>query len=135
MGHALRKLRHFDQAAEAIRTALLLVPRRAASRTALAFTLHCQVRQALLVTRCVASATQQHLLDLVTNSHLYASLSYEDVVTRGWALLQGKLMEAIEEYHKALALRPEDSFAAEMLSVALREVVPYPDDMGIALGP
>ena len=44
-------------------------------------------------------------------------------------------MDAIEEYHKALALRPEDSFAAEMLSVALREVVPYPDDMGIALGP
>lgn len=44
-------------------------------------------------------------------------------------------MEAIEEYHKALALRPEDAFAAEMLGVALREVVPYPDDMGIALGP
>ena len=49
--------------------------------------------------------------------------------------LQGRLMEAIEEYHKALALRPEDAFAAEMLGVALREVVPYPDDMGIALGP
>ena len=44
MGHALRRLRHFDRSAEAIRTALLLVPGRAASRTALAFTLHCQAR-------------------------------------------------------------------------------------------
>lgn len=54
---------------------------------------------------------------------------------KNYFMPQGKVMDAIEEYHKALALRPEDSFAAEMLSVALREAVPYPDDMGIAFGP
>ena len=68
-------------------------------------------------------------------SHRGAALQHKRLKPAADDSLQGKLMEAIEEYHKALALRPEDAFAAEMLGVALREVVPYPDDMGIALGP
>ena len=35
--------------------------------------------------------------------------------------LAGNLEEAIENYHKALGLRPEDSFAADMLAVAVEE--------------
>ena len=39
--------------------------------------------------------------------------------------LQGDLQQAIEDYHKALGLRPEDTFTAEMLAVALQdEAVP-----------
>lgn len=35
--------------------------------------------------------------------------------------IQGSLEEAIENYHKALGLRPEDSFTADMLTAALQE--------------
>lgn len=38
---------------------------------------------------------------------------------------QGDLQQAIEDYHKALGLRPEDTFTAEMLAAALQdEAVP-----------
>ena len=35
--------------------------------------------------------------------------------------LQGKLALAISNYHKALGLRADDTFAADLLGVALRE--------------
>lgn len=35
--------------------------------------------------------------------------------------MQGKLALAISNYHKALSLRTDDAFAAEMLAAALRE--------------
>lgn len=35
--------------------------------------------------------------------------------------LQGNLTEAIDNYHIALGSRPEDTFTAEMLTVALHE--------------
>ncbi|KAL0042944.1 hypothetical protein WJX79_004643 [Trebouxia sp. C0005] len=39
--------------------------------------------------------------------------------------LKGDLQQAIEDYHKALGLRPEDTFTAEMLAIALQdEAVP-----------
>ena len=34
---------------------------------------------------------------------------------------QGDLQQAIEDYHKALGLRPEDTFTAEMLAIALQD--------------
>ena len=41
------------------------------------------------------------------------------------AVVQGDLQQAIEDYHKALGLRPEDTFTAEMLAIALQdEAVP-----------
>ncbi len=43
------------------------------------------------------------------------------------------MVEAIEEYHRALAVRPGDAFAMEMLSVALVDACPYQDDMGLSL--
>ena len=40
-------------------------------------------------------------------------------------VLQGDLRQAVEDYHKALGLRPEDTFTAEMLAIALQdEAVP-----------
>ncbi|CAM9804153.1 unnamed protein product, partial [Phaeothamnion confervicola] len=48
----------------------------------------------------------------------------------GMALhMQGpsRLQEAIEQYHRALALRPDDTFAADMLAKALKEAVSLPD--------
>lgn len=39
--------------------------------------------------------------------------------------VQGELSTAIEHYHKALGLRPDDTFASEMLTQALQdEAVP-----------
>jgi anaphase-promoting complex subunit 6 len=35
--------------------------------------------------------------------------------------LQGDLVSAIENYHIALGIRPEDTFTAEMLTAALQE--------------
>lgn len=35
--------------------------------------------------------------------------------------LQGDLLPAIEHYHRALALRPDDAFAMEMLTAALKD--------------
>ncbi|EIE23608.1 TPR-like protein [Coccomyxa subellipsoidea C-169] len=35
--------------------------------------------------------------------------------------LQGRMQEAIDNYHKALSLRPDDTFTAEMLTVAVEE--------------
>lgn len=35
--------------------------------------------------------------------------------------LMGSSGAAVEHYHKALALRPDDAFAAEMLGLALQE--------------
>ncbi len=43
LGHALRRQRRYDDAAEALHTALQLAPGRGATRTALAFTLQLQV--------------------------------------------------------------------------------------------
>jgi hypothetical protein len=37
------------------------------------------------------------------------------------ASLQGDVRGAIEQYHSALALRPDDPFTSEMLSTALQE--------------
>ena len=34
---------------------------------------------------------------------------------------QGRMQEAIDNYHKALSLRPEDTFTAEMLTAAVEE--------------
>lgn len=39
-----------------------------------------------------------------------------------WGTLAGDLDSAIEGYHRALALRPDDTFSSEMLSKALNEV-------------
>lgn len=59
----------------------------------------------------------------------YAEVSAAaSVIRKGWNLsfaAQGDLQQAIEDYHKALGLRPEDTFIAEMLAVALQdEAVP-----------
>lgn len=35
--------------------------------------------------------------------------------------LQGELAQAILYYHKCLAVKPEDTFADEMLTLAMRE--------------
>jgi len=35
--------------------------------------------------------------------------------------LQGQLQQAILYYHKCLAVRPEDAFPTEMLTIAMRE--------------
>ena len=41
--------------------------------------------------------------------------------------VQGDLEAAIEHYHKALGLRPEDTFTAEMLTAALKEAAQAED--------
>ena len=43
---------------------------------------------------------------------------------------QGKLMEAIEFYHKALGLRSEDTISAQLLGEALRQQAGQ-DDLGL----
>lgn len=48
----------------------------------------------------------------------YAALGYTQH-------LQGDLLPAIEHYHRALALRPEDAFATEMLTAALKDEAVY----------
>jgi predicted TPR repeat methyltransferase len=35
--------------------------------------------------------------------------------------VQGRLHDAIDHYHKALSLRPEDTFSAEMLTAAMAD--------------
>lgn len=49
------------------------------------------------------------------------------VSSRGCAAQGGKENTdlAVEHYHKALSLRPEDTLAAEMLSLALEEDCQY----------
>ena len=42
--------------------------------------------------------------------------------------VQGDLEAAIEHYHKALGLRPEDTFTAEMLTAALKEAAEAEED-------
>lgn len=37
------------------------------------------------------------------------------------SLLQDRIQDAIDNYHKALALKPEDSFVAEMLTLAMQD--------------
>lgn len=36
---------------------------------------------------------------------------------------KGRLQDAIDSYHRALSWRPEDAFAAEMLTAAMKEAV------------
>ncbi|KAK9828405.1 hypothetical protein WJX81_004996 [Elliptochloris bilobata] len=45
--------------------------------------------------------------------------------------LQGDLEAAIEDYHKALGLRPEDTFTAEMLTEALKEAAEAEDSAAL----
>ena len=35
--------------------------------------------------------------------------------------VQGNLQEAIDNYHRALSWRPEDTFTADMLTIAVKE--------------
>lgn len=49
-----------------------------------------------------------------TNAGSYAGLAYT-------YQLMGNSAAAVEHYHKALSLRPEDAFAAEMLGLALQD--------------
>lgn len=35
--------------------------------------------------------------------------------------MQGELAEAITNYHRALSLRPDDTFSSDMLAAALQE--------------
>lgn len=37
------------------------------------------------------------------------------------SVLQDRTQDAIDNYHKALALKPEDSFVAEMLTLAMQD--------------
>ncbi|RMZ56557.1 hypothetical protein APUTEX25_001404 [Auxenochlorella protothecoides] len=77
LGHALRKARRWDEAAEAFERALGARRGVPGTHTALAFT-------------------------------------YQ---------LQGRTGEAVEQYHIALGLAPDDTFAAEMLALAVEEDV------------
>ncbi len=43
------------------------------------------------------------------------------VESRSCLLLQDRIQDAIDNYHKALALKPEDSFVAEMLTLAMQD--------------
>lgn len=49
-----------------------------------------------------------------TNAGTYAGLAYTHQ-------LMGNSAAAVEHYHKALGLRPDDAFATEMLGLALQE--------------
>lgn len=51
----------------------------------------------------------------------------QNALTATLTLTQGDLEPAIEHYHKALGLRPEDTFTAEMLTAALREAAEVED--------
>ena len=75
LGHALRKLRRFDDAIDMFTRALGAAPEQPGTLAALAYTHH----------------------------------------------LVGNLNLAIENYHKALGLRPNDDFSSSMLSVAVDE--------------
>ena len=48
--------------------------------------------------------------------------------------VQGKLHEAVQEFHTALALRSEDLLAGQLLTAALTECCPYSDDFGVGVG-
>lgn len=52
---------------------------------------------------------------------MYSQVEYNPVA------VQGDLEAAIEHYHKALGLRPEDTFTTEMLTVALIEAAKAED--------
>ena len=75
LGHALRKLKRYEEALEAYRRGVGANPEAAGTYTAMAYTYH----------------------------------------------LMGDVRQAVELYHKALGLRPEDDFAGAMLSVAVGE--------------
>lgn len=49
-----------------------------------------------------------------TNSSSYAGIAYT-------YQLMGDPAAAVEYYHKALSIRPDDAFASEMLGLALQE--------------
>ena len=44
-----------------------------------------------------------------------------DGLQRKRAAVQDRTQDAIDKYHKALALRPEDTFVAEMLTLAMQD--------------
>lgn len=62
---------------------------------------------------CYDCIAEQHIV-----CHATCCLNRTKQVRCVW---QGDLQHAIGDYHKALGLRPEDTFTAEMLAIALQD--------------
>eukprot|EP00967_Tisochrysis_lutea_P112864 scaffold178714_cov18-Tisochrysis_lutea.AAC.1 len=78
-----------------------------------------------LLHACVSRTHQTHLLCRLQLYSLALALSPGQPGTfaaLGYTQqLMGHLPEAIEAYHSALAIRPDDSFTVDMLNAALEE--------------
>lgn len=150
LGHCYRKQQRWDDAIQVYERALGLCPGQAGTYAALGFTRHLKVLPPLdytsrlsdvetcpdhtHVTCCVYlhEEPDQGSLDNGLHPHPHHDSHCATVflaglpgnarclVLRG-AVVQGDLQQAIEDYHKALGLRPEDTFTAEMLATALQD--------------
>lgn len=47
---------------------------------------------------------------------------------------QGRVGDAVDEYHAALAIRSEDVLTCQLLTAALQESCPYDDSLGLDVG-
>lgn len=149
LGHVYRKAQQWEAAIDCYTRALGLVPNQASTYSVLAFTHHLQVYLWKLWQLCGKVSQAQILTALLKNRNIYLTFALIKFVILAftmrhhfccwkwlffslmvyWASLlinafigmQGDLDEAIVYYHKCLAVRPEDSLAEELLTMALKE--------------